>query len=499
MRTATLLSAAALLATAANALIPIEIKGNRFIKPALNSSDDGEVFQVIGVDYQPDGASGYDGSSGSDVLTQEEACLRDAYVLQQLGINTIRIYAVNPWLNHDACMSIFNSVGIYVVLDVNSPLSGESIARDDPASTYNSNYLNRIFGIVDAFKGYPNLLGFFAGNEVVNDATSAGVSPPYMRAVTRDLKNYIALHANRTIPVGYSAADDTELREAMWKYLECGDDTSRADFYGLNSYQWCSGRDDWSSSGYGTLLSTFQNTSIPVFLSEYGCNVNSPRTFDEVYDGIYAELATVFSGGLVYEYSQESNDYGLVEIKDDDSVRLQQDFANLQTAYNKINMTTTMESDVVNGSFPTCNSALAKAIVAIDSSFNASFTLPACPDTDMLKNGGGNSNIGKIIDLSGTASNYSVYNVAGKEIANTSISISSDDQINTPAGSSIGDAGTNGNTDSSSSSSTESSSSTATSSSSSSSTSTSKGQAFVYDIPATGALASIFAIVAMFI
>jgi len=38
----------------------------------------------------------------------------DAAIMQRLGINTVRIYNVNPNVNHDMCMSIFNSVGIYV-------------------------------------------------------------------------------------------------------------------------------------------------------------------------------------------------------------------------------------------------------------------------------------------------------------------------------------------------------------------------------------------------
>lgn len=44
--------------------------------------------------------------------------------MQELGVNTIRSYNVDPTLNHDECMSIFNSVGIYAILDVNSPLAG---------------------------------------------------------------------------------------------------------------------------------------------------------------------------------------------------------------------------------------------------------------------------------------------------------------------------------------------------------------------------------------
>jgi len=48
--------------------------------------------------------------------------------MQKLGINTIRSYNVDPTLNHDACASIFAASGIYMILDVNSPLAGMSSA-----------------------------------------------------------------------------------------------------------------------------------------------------------------------------------------------------------------------------------------------------------------------------------------------------------------------------------------------------------------------------------
>ena len=72
-------------------------------------------------------------------------------------------------------------VGIYMLLDVNSPLQGQSINRDEPWTTYDSSYLNRTFAVVEAFKSYPNTLLFFSGNEVINDDSSAKVVPPYMR------------------------------------------------------------------------------------------------------------------------------------------------------------------------------------------------------------------------------------------------------------------------------------------------------------------------------
>lgn len=338
-----------------------------------------------------------------------------------------------------------NNAGIYVIIDVNTPQA--SIVRDSPAPSYNKDYLNHIFGVVDAFKGYPNLLGFFAGNEIINDGASAAASPPYIRAVIRDLKQYISIHANRTIPVGYSAADEASLRYATLMYLECEkdeNDFSSADFYGLNSYAWCSGRgDDWQSSGYGSLLDTFKNTSIPVFLSEYGCNVDSPRTFNEVYDGVYGKLATVFSGGLVYEYALEPNDYGLVQINSDSSAKILQDFVNLQSAYNKVNLTAQYEDSVSNASRPVCKDSYGKTITGIYSGFNASFAIPACPASDMLKKGGGNTNIGKIVEVSPASSSHKIYNVKGEAIENTNLTFSSNNEINSPSGQSVEDAKTN--------------------------------------------------------
>ena len=114
------------------------------------------------------------------------ACLRDATIMQSLGLNSIRVYNLDPDISHDDCASVFNAAGIYMIIDVNSPLPNESIDAAQPWNSYNSVYLKRIFSVVEAFKNYPNLLGFFGGNEVVNDANSGSIDPPYIRGVTRD-------------------------------------------------------------------------------------------------------------------------------------------------------------------------------------------------------------------------------------------------------------------------------------------------------------------------
>jgi 1,3-beta-glucanosyltransferase GAS5 len=66
-------------------------------------------------------------------------------------------------------------------------------------------------------------------------------------------------------------------------------------------------------------------------MSEYGCITNT-RTFEEVAALYNTEMTGVFSGGLVYEYSQEGNDYGLVTISGD-TVTPNSDFTALQSAY----------------------------------------------------------------------------------------------------------------------------------------------------------------------
>lgn len=126
-------------------------------------------------------------------------CFRDATLLQRLGVNTIRVYNVDPTLNHDDCASIFNAAGIYMIIDVNSPFGGESIDRSKPWTSYHKGYLGRIFGVVENFKNYPNTLAFFAANEVMNDVgTAEGQNPRYIRV--GNCKSYHPQYADFSRP-----------------------------------------------------------------------------------------------------------------------------------------------------------------------------------------------------------------------------------------------------------------------------------------------------------
>ncbi|KAK8215404.1 1,3-beta-glucanosyltransferase [Zalaria obscura] len=300
--------------TSSGSLPTVTVKGNAFW-----AGDD--RFYIRGVDYQPGGSS-----EAEDPLADTTTCKRDITYFKQLGINTIRVYTVDNTASHDECMSALADAGIYVALDVNTPKY--SINRASPAASYNAVYLQSLFATVDAFANYTNTLLFFSGNEVINDDNTTNCAP-YVKAVTRDLKQYRDSRGYRAIPIGYSAADVDSNRYEMATYMNCGTDDQRSDFFAFNDYSWCD-PSSYQGSGWSTKVETYSNYSIPLFLSEYGCITNT-RTFGAVaalYD--QDEMTPVYSGGLVYEYSEEGSGYGLVTISGS-TVTKKDDFSALQS------------------------------------------------------------------------------------------------------------------------------------------------------------------------
>lgn len=306
-----------LLATASAvqaALQPITVKGNAFYV-------DNDRFLIRGVDYLPGGSSNF-----IDPLIDADNCKRDIAYFKDLGLNTIRVYSVDNSANHDDCMKQLDDAGIYLILDVNTP--NNSINRASPSNSYNTAYLQHVFATIDAFKGYDNLLGLFAANEVINNENTTS-SAPYVKAVIRDMKSYIKSQAKRSIPVGYSAADISINREQQAKYFNCGPDEERLDMFGMNDYSWC-GESSFSISGYDQKVKDYSGYSRPMFLSEFGCIEVTPRPFTEIGSLYSTDMTSVFSGGLVYEYSEEENKYGLVSIGTDGSITKKDDYDNLK-------------------------------------------------------------------------------------------------------------------------------------------------------------------------
>ncbi|EME47200.1 glycoside hydrolase family 72 protein [Dothistroma septosporum NZE10] len=294
---ATKSSSASASGTGSTSLPTVTTKGNAFYAGS-------DRFYIRGIDYQPGGSSDV-----TDPLADYSTCSRDIPYFKQLGLNTIRVYTVDNSANHDQCMNALAEAGIYLALDVNTPKY--SLNRNSPAESYNPTYLQSIFATIDAFAGYSNTLLFFSGNEVIN-ADNSTTAAPYVKAVTRDMKQYIGERGYRAIPVGYSAADVSENQYLMAQYMDCGESQTLSDFYAINNYEWCD-PSSYTTSGWSALVEQYSNYSIPLFMSEYGCITNT-RTFAETVELYKEEMTKVFSGGLVYEYSQEGNGYGVVTV-----------------------------------------------------------------------------------------------------------------------------------------------------------------------------------------
>ncbi|KAI8097189.1 Glucanosyltransferase-domain-containing protein [Halteromyces radiatus] len=342
----------------------IVIKGHKFFDSITK-----QQFFIKGVAYQPRSANEL-----IDPLADPQACARDATLMSKLGLNLIRVYEVDPKKNHDQCMKSFSDAGIYVLLDIANPKN--SINRQHPE--YTLQLFDGYKTTVDAFHHYDNILAYMAGNEVTNDNTNTGASA-FVKAALRDIKHYIKLNKTKYIPVGYASNDDERIREPIRDYFSCDDDASQVDFYGVNLYEWC-GKSSYKSSGYDERTKEMNQYNKPVFLSEFGCNLVSPRPFTEV-QAIYSQpMSDVWSGGVAYEWTQELNNYGLVKlIKSSNSsnepakAQILQDYTNLQMQLSQI------DPQGVNMDDFDANTRSAPACPSHSANWKASLNLPPTP------------------------------------------------------------------------------------------------------------------------
>lgn len=59
------------------------MRGQDFVDSVTN-----QRFVIVGIDYQPGGQAAYGASNSQDPLSNATACLRDAALMQELGVRT---------------------------------------------------------------------------------------------------------------------------------------------------------------------------------------------------------------------------------------------------------------------------------------------------------------------------------------------------------------------------------------------------------------------------
>ncbi|KAL8645118.1 MAG: hypothetical protein Q9210_006885 [Variospora velana] len=237
-------------------------------------TSDGDQFYIKGIAYQ---------LIPTDPLVDTDQCTRDAKQMQDLGANAIRVYHVDPTADHKGCMDAFADVGIYLFVDLDD--FPTQIQPTTPS--WNQSQFTAFSAVLDEFQKYPNTAGVFVGNEVLTTEF---------------------FHAGLIV----CSADVPGLRPMLQNYLACGgNDAERAEFYSLNVYEWC-GESSYEGSGYSELEQNATGYNIPIFVSETGCREPRPRLFGDQASILGEDMADTWSGTMVYEWIQETNDYGLI-------------------------------------------------------------------------------------------------------------------------------------------------------------------------------------------
>lgn len=249
-------------------LPPLELYGNQFFH-----SETGESVRLKGVAYYPRPNAGTLNLNGVDFFHEgyRELWEQDIVWMKELGINVVRIYAVDTSKDHDGFMCAMQEAGIYVLVGLSATCNGCSITMVNAPDCYSSSLKVRGMQVINHFSKYENVLGFDATNEVHLNSDVAETGP-CQRKFLSDMRTFIAEcdAMPRKIPVGLSFADrDRVLKINYYNCEEQPGDNGFPDWFGLNIYLDCNPDhvNASQSRAFPTLAADFENYSLPVLVN----------------------------------------------------------------------------------------------------------------------------------------------------------------------------------------------------------------------------------------
>jgi hypothetical protein len=124
-----------------------------------------------------------------------------------------------------------------------------------------------------------------------------------------------------------------------------------------SSSRWC-GDSGSVASSWQESLTAFADLPVAAYLSEYGCNTVTPRTWTEVPALFGTEMAAVYSGGVAFSYFPTNDDksFGMVTV-DGNTVTTSDDFTNLAAQLSAVEfIRTPAQGSATTPALPSCPS-----------------------------------------------------------------------------------------------------------------------------------------------
>ncbi len=238
-----------------------------------NTKGEYKRFIPRGVAYQPEDNTDPISDDKYDTITNKLIPM-----LNDLNVNSIRVYQVDPTLSHDKVMELLADNNIYVFVGLADGL-GCAVDRSNPQWT--SSLYECMSKKIDTFQKYSNVLAFSVGNEVWESGADTYGIASSLKAAVRDMKAYIKAKRYRQIPVGWVSRDDPSTTYPNVQYSACqygqvtdNNPDNSADYIGYNMERWNS--PDQSFHAYDTFINliTGQNFNIPAIFTECGVPYN---------------------------------------------------------------------------------------------------------------------------------------------------------------------------------------------------------------------------------
>ncbi len=248
---------------------PYTIKGITYAPTKVGQSpDNGTLGNWMDEDFNGNGKAdgpfdAFVDKNGNNRQDTDEPAVGDFKLMQEMGVNTIRLYHHPARVNKEVLRRLFADYGIRVVMgDFLGKYALGSGAPWNPGTDYKNethqkNMLESVRSMVMEFKDEPYLLFWLLGNEnVYGYACNADKEPEAFFSFANEAARLIkSLDPDHPVAI---CSGDILFLDRFGKY------SADIDMFGTNAY-----RGDY---GFGSLWKQVKEQSgKPVFITEFGC------------------------------------------------------------------------------------------------------------------------------------------------------------------------------------------------------------------------------------